>query len=225
MLLLPTAVRRRAVALLGAAALVAPAAAVAQPLVRTVGAGAGCDFDDLQEAIDFMASQPGADKELRLDRSTEFAGAFEISETSLTIAGGFEGCDAAAPGNGETVLRGVAGTVVEIDGGSGRRHTVRLSRLEITGGTLAGDLRGGGVEIQGNAAVELDRVDVTDNRALLGGGVFINGGQGATLSRATRSPGRGRSGRSGRPRPQAVAARASRLRPSERPRQMAKIAG
>lgn len=149
------------------ALLIVPSAAGQTTVVATVGVGAGCDFDDLQAAIDSMAARPETEKVLRLDSSTELAGAFEISDTSLTIAGGFAGCESTAPQSGRTVLRGTAGTVIEIDGGAGTRHTVRLLDLKITGGTAEGNLRGGGVEVRGNVGVVIEGGRIQDNQALL----------------------------------------------------------
>ena len=155
----------------------------AQPLVQTVGDGPSCDFSDLQTAVDFMAGAPGTDKELRLDALSDFEGvALEIVETSLTIAGGFADCDPdATPVTAGSTLIASGGSVIEIDGGTGSRLAVRLVGLTLTGATLTGDLRGGGLEIRGNVGVTLDRVRIEDNVAAFGGGVFIDGDDGATL--------------------------------------------
>ncbi|MBZ0114674.1 MAG: hypothetical protein K8J08_19590 [Thermoanaerobaculia bacterium] len=137
-----------------------------------------CDYTDLASAI--LAAVDG--DELLLE-TMEFAGAsgfnFNITSIGLTIRGGYEDCSATVP-TGQSILRGGgADTVVEIRGPSA--FPVWLENLIITGGEDDVD-DGGGVEISGDIDVILLNVYVVGNSSDRGGGVFIDGSLGATLS-------------------------------------------
>jgi hypothetical protein len=137
-----------------------------------------CDYTNLATAI-----TNAVDGDQLLLETTEFQGTsgfnFNITSIGLTIRGGYPSCTAQVP-TGRSILRGGGGdTVVEI-GGPGA-FTVGLQNLIITGGEDDTD-DGGGLQISGDMDVFLLNVQVSGNSSERGGGVFIDGSAGATLS-------------------------------------------
>lgn len=159
-----------------ALAFTSAAPVAAQPtVVATVGVSAPCQFDDLQEAIDFVSASPALRRVLEVERRT-FVESFslEIATDQIEIVGGFESCGDPEPGVLRTRLVGVRlDRVLTIEPGPSPRGLVRLANLSIERGSE--DL-GGGVRITGPVDVVLENTLVLDNAANRGGGVFLGDG-------------------------------------------------
>ena len=93
-------------------------------------------------------------------------------------------------------IAGPGADKLTIDGGAGTNRiflfnssTINLSGLKLTGGNGAGaSLSGyGGAVLALNGSVSISRVDVTQNSASRGGGVYIFGGSGHSISDSTFS--------------------------------------
>lgn len=144
----------------------ADATARAQGQALTVGTG--CQYADIQTAIDNAASGDT----IRIE-GTSFAGiSLSISGKSLDIRGGYQpGC--AVQGGSPTLLLGNNNggqRVITFNNGAGR--SVQLTNFHIRNGQSA---QGGGLRIAGGYAVTLSRVQVSNNTAGDGGGVFVSG--------------------------------------------------
>lgn len=174
--------------LLAACALSAPGRSGAQSGPCTslgticVGADAACHYADLAQAISAASTSSGASTTIRVATNKSWnAQNLLISNRNLTIRGGFSSCGALFP-SGKTVLSGAGGSgesVIRVRAPGGFR-TVVLRDLELTdGGNVAGPSVGGGVSIADNVAVTLRNVLVRGNAALEGGGIHVDGSDGA----------------------------------------------
>jgi predicted outer membrane repeat protein len=145
--------------------------------------GSGCQFTTLQAAID--AAQFDDEIRLRTQTYTENV----TIDTQLTIRGGYASCSATSPSafDRSTIQAAAAGAPTAIASSPG--GTIRLSRLDISGGNNPGG-NGGGLRVGNSTRVEVDLVSVTGNSAELGGGIYIdqfgalasNGGLALTVS-------------------------------------------
>ena len=154
--------------------------------VRTVGpAGSGCEFTTVQGAINqILANERNGDYGdpfIGLRRGS-FNEALTINGTNIAdprgavvgIFGGYDfGCG--APEDGQISIINAtnkSGSVFLITGNS----TVSLNRLTITGArNSSGSAHGGGINFDGQGLLDLIAVDIVDNRASFGGGIFANG--------------------------------------------------
>ena len=91
-----------------------------------------------------------------------------IANHSVTFVGVLT-CDLREPGPLVPVRGNGSTSVVSID--SNDFHEVRFSRLTILGG--GDDGTGGGIDVRGSAVVFLDNTVVRNNRAALGGGIYV----------------------------------------------------
>ena len=109
-------------------------AALAATQVRTVGAS-GCDFGDLQAAVDYMSTLPSADdKILRIAYDMQYTNvALTIDDVSLTLAGGYASCASSEPTNFESNLFGTGAAPVLSVNSSGAQELV-IERLRISQG-------------------------------------------------------------------------------------------
>lgn len=148
----------------------------------SVGAGPGCDFADLQEALASPSLENG--DVLKVAEGGGYTGlTYSISNRpgELTIRGGFSDCSQADPDAGSTILdANGAGRVFHIEIPSSYDDTpmvIHLENLHITGGAATDGLGGGGVLVQGRPGkleVNLRNVTVNANSAENdGGGVNV----------------------------------------------------
>jgi hypothetical protein len=166
-------IRLRTACAAAALAFTSAAPVAAQPtVVATVGLSSPCQFDELQEAIDFVSAIPAARRVLEVQRRTfieDFS--LDIATDQIEIVGGFESCGDPEPGILRTRLVGVRlDRVLTIQPGPSPRSHVRLANLSIERGS---DDFGGGVRITGPVDVVLENTRVFDNAANRGGGVFL----------------------------------------------------
>ncbi|MEO8010518.1 MAG: hypothetical protein ABI650_02615 [Dokdonella sp.] len=151
-----------------------------------VGPGAGggltlCTHETLQEAVDAAAAHAGRD-EIRLVSTSEgnaYTGqAVVINDPALTIRGGYEKCGIPVA-TGRTVLDGYGGlaaAVMKIEvacSPSSPASDIRLERLELISGDNEGD--GGGLSIDLCGEVTVKNVRIANNRASVGGGIYVHG--------------------------------------------------
>jgi hypothetical protein len=153
------------------------AAAPAQAAVWTVGAvGTGCDFTNIQAAVDAARTAPGSDT-IRIARSATWtAQQLAINDTNeLTLEGGYATCSSPAPDNTKTILSGAGGdqrAVLTIRG----NNAVYLRRLVIRDGDNLGDPGlGGGIDFRNPSVLEISDSDIINNEARTGGGIYAEG--------------------------------------------------
>jgi hypothetical protein len=162
-----------------------PCAAINGPVC--VGADSACQFSDLQDAIDSASESGGTHTTIHVAGNQEYADQrLFVSNRNLTLRGGYSSCSAVSP-NGTTTLRGVGtGSVISIDADAGAR-VVHLENLKIRDGGGTDPIgfhvysEGGGVRIHGDVAVTIRASTIWNNAATHGGGIYINGGDGAEL--------------------------------------------
>lgn len=143
----------------------------------TVGTSGGCTHAGLQAALDAAAANGPGHDEIRL--SADQVGSFLVWNQSVSVSGGYANCAASTP-TSNTLLSGGGSRVLDISGGTGSFRFVDLAHLVITGGSAA---YGGGISIGGAAYVTLEDTAVYGNVATeSGGGIYIQGHDGAVLS-------------------------------------------
>ena len=153
-------------------------AALAATQVRTVGAS-GCDFGDLQAAVDYMSTLPSADEKiLRIAYDMQYTNvALTIDDVSLTLAGGYASCASSEPTNFESNLFGTGAAPVLSVNSSGAQELV-IERLRISQGN---GTHGGGLSVNGPITVRVRDSDFFSNDAELGGAVSLDGGAGLEM--------------------------------------------
>lgn len=145
---------------------------VANASTYTVGpsSDSSCLYNDAQLAINAASDHAGADT-IQISQGSYSAQALDVQDDSdLIITGGATSCTNPALA-GTTTLNGVAGESVLNWGGSGN---LTVAHLVITGGDS--DFFGGGIDAGGSGALNLQDIDLKDNMALDGGGLFVEGG-------------------------------------------------
>lgn len=144
------------------------AAPAAHAQVFTVGPDAGCTTTSIQAAI----NAAGNNYTIRITRGATFsAQALTITSKTITLAGGFDTCDATAP-SGLTTLSGQGGandSVLTIRGNS----NILLKDLVIVRGDEVSDGYGGGIDYRGFGSLILEDVGVAQNYAGYGGGISV----------------------------------------------------
>ncbi len=176
-------------ALVAALILIRPAHAT----VYAVGGSIGCTHTTLQAAINAaVVDTSSATHTIRL-----LAGTMALANGAvlhnpwrdITIRGGYGTCTGSLLAGQRTVLDatgGGNGTVLDIrQVASANPRTIRLERLEITGGTgetgIGASSEGGGLELRGALDVVLAQgTKVRENTAYRAAGVLLQGGPGVT---------------------------------------------
>jgi predicted outer membrane repeat protein len=151
--------------------------ATATAAIVTVGSDGGCQFGDLQSAVN--AAKSGDD--------IHIAGAalpdvhVQMHGVSLTVIGGYGKCTDATDSQTYTFtsLYGDSASVLLIDGNT---HLI-LRRLALTGAELsAQDSHGGGLNFIGHGVLTLDHVGISFNKAGYGGGMNISADDETTVN-------------------------------------------
>ena len=145
--------------------------------IFTVGNGAGCSHGTIQSALNAAAATAGGDT-VRLTRSLTYQPeANSINDSgNLNLVGGFATCTQAATDNIKTVVSGAGGAaepVLRISAGTG--VVIKLRHLTISGGDEDGNGGGGGINFQGDGALEIIESNIINNSAAYGGGIFALG--------------------------------------------------
>jgi predicted outer membrane repeat protein len=161
-------------------ALVAAFGAPVQAAIFTVGSPSGpgqpCTHGTIQSAINAANSAPGADT-IRLTRSLTYQPEANTINTAqeLTIEGGYATCTSTADTTNTVVsgTGGVAAPVFTINAPTGA--LIRLRRLTISGGDVAGDGKGGGIRFEGDGTLEIHDSTISNNVAGYGGGIAASG--------------------------------------------------
>lgn len=162
-----------AFALIGMALLPVPALHAATYIA---GTGNGCTHATVQAAINAAQANAGPDT-VRVTRTQAWNAQELVINTAqeLTVVGGFEACDTAAP-SGMTTLSGSGGNARQVfritlpTGG-----LVRLQHLMIRDADPASDADGGGILFNGNGRLELSDTSVIQNQAGYGAGIYAQG--------------------------------------------------
>lgn len=158
-----------------------PAIGSAQPSPIRVGAGSSCDHDTIMGAIFEAAGNPGLDI-IKLANDQVYEEFVSVAGDSIEIIGGYDDCgDTTAGGTTEIFAPTSPGRVLSTSGAEAS-HTLHLENLQLVGSGMVA--HGGVVEIDGDYAVTLSNVEITDGLANLGGGIYIDGSDGAELSTA-----------------------------------------
>jgi predicted outer membrane repeat protein len=150
--------------------------AVAEPAranVYFVGVGSGCTHASVQAAVD-DAALTSEDDLILVARNTTYGNqAVAITDQGLTILGGYPHCNTLVP-DGRAVLNGSGGAaepVVRISGNG----NVTIERIDLTGGDESDTGLGGGLFFQGSGVLRLSEMNIRDNRAGSGGGIYARG--------------------------------------------------
>jgi hypothetical protein len=157
---------------LAACVVVALPAAGAHAAILHVGANIGCDYDDLQQAID--DADPGDIIEVAPGTYTSTDDGFVLEAKDVDILGGY-GCVSGTPGGLPTVLTATEGhPVMQIYSSASGQVRVTLAHLTISGARNTSARQGGGLFIGGAGRVDLADIRISDNAASTrGGGLYI----------------------------------------------------
>lgn len=143
---------------------------IAPARAAVVYVGAGCDFTDLQQAID---AAPASGNEIRLAKSLTNQHV-NIDGKSLSVIGGFESCSAQMPNPAllHTISAGshTDDSVITIRGAV----EVVLQNLVISDGKESSGGYGGGIDFIGRGSLVLSHVGVQNNRAGHGAGINVD---------------------------------------------------
>lgn len=147
----------------------------------TVGAEAGCSSNSIPGALLLsILNGPGLDV-IRIAENQSYSGQnIVISNQSVSLIGGYSSCSDTTAG-GQTILSGAGGSsdpVIEIMGTDNGTRQVELVNLEISGG------EDGGVVISGANIVSIQDSLITGNQSMSGGGIWLDGADGAVLTLA-----------------------------------------
>lgn len=172
--------RHRCWSVLLSGLLVASSSAAA---VFTVGGDGACTHGNLLAAISAAATNGPALDEIRVATNLTYnAIVAPIAGHSVTVRGGYSDC-ADPVASGRTVIRGTTagqnGTFST--SGTAATYTLDLENLELREGGNA-TRRGGALRVEGSFGVTLRNSVVTDNFAARGGGVYIDGSDGAGIT-------------------------------------------
>jgi hypothetical protein len=160
-----------------------PALPAVATVTFTVGPGTDCEFPDLRTAVDAAEGHPDPDRILRVTAGV-YPDTNLVLQESMQIVGGFASCAPDSPPSSlRSILRAPANRAVVVVRGANAglpKLTIQLAHLSLEGGNHSA---GGGLAIALGADVELDDVLVLANRAEEnGGGIFLDGTAGATLT-------------------------------------------
>ncbi len=144
--------------------------------VANGGVGAGCDFQNLEDAYNLAIANN--DREIRVATDLVVLGGFTIA-SNITIKGGYADCAAANADIVGSNLSQWSGenntTVVDINIASGADSVV-IENFRIYDGRNIFFAGAGGIFIHGNSQVTLDNVTIDHNTGNEGGGVRVTGG-------------------------------------------------
>jgi hypothetical protein len=145
----------------------------------TVGAAADCSSNSIPGALLLSAlNGPGPDV-IRIASDLSYtAQHVVISNQSVSLIGGYSSCSDTT-GGGQTTVSGAGGSsnpVVEISGTVNGTRSVELVNLIISGGEE------GGVVISGANLVSIQGSLITGNQRGYGGGISLDGSDGAILT-------------------------------------------
>ncbi len=146
----------------------------AQSQTVTVGPALGCTSTTLAGALAGLPRLgPGVVHRVRVMSASPITGGATLDRMSVRIEGGHTSCTSAVPQPG--VLSRISGTaavpllrlrnVTE----PGAEYRVELRQLEFRDGPA------GAIEVDGRVALSLDAVELTNNRAPIGGGLRVIG--------------------------------------------------
>jgi len=150
----------------------------------TVGTDGECDL-----GVSSFQSALQTNDEVRITNQAEFP-AVEIINRSVIIRGGYDNCTEAENNSGNDFPRSIisgqdANTVMVLKTTAAGGHIHRiitLDNVDLTDGVTSGNNLTGGLFITGNVEVTTNGVRIQNNEATThGGGVYIYGGDGATL--------------------------------------------
>ncbi len=145
----------------------------------TVGSGTGCSSNSIPGALLLSAlNGPGLDIIKIAGNQSYTAQHIVISNQSVSLIGGYSSCTDPT-GGGQTVISGAGGSVnpvVEISGTANGTRSVELVNMEISGGEE------GGVVVSGANLVSIQDCLITDNQRGDGGGIHLDGADGAVLT-------------------------------------------
>lgn len=149
--------------------------------VYTVGTGDGCQFSDIQAAVDAAAANPGEDYIFIQGTPSMRWGQQHvvITDQDVDIVGGFAECTDNEPTPGyQSSLQGESGhSVIEIEGAS----NVFMENLELFGATMDDSHQGGGIYYGGAGTLWLEASWVHGNQTGYGGGIAMNPSAPSTL--------------------------------------------
>jgi hypothetical protein len=160
-------------------------AAPAQSVVFTVGSDAACTHSSILLAVAAAGANGPAMDEVRIARNHTNTGVIvSIVSQNVTIRGGYATC-AATTTSGLTIVQGsTAGTngIFTTSGAAAAPFLLRLQNLELRDGGNLAARRGGALRIEGSFRVQVDGTLITNNRAGRGGGIYVDGTEGAQLT-------------------------------------------
>lgn len=168
-----------------AAALLLLAFSLATPTtaaIYTVGGDAACDYTDLQTALNVTLLGGDPIDEIRVARNQTYVGEFFVEHQSVRIVGGYDSCSDPTPFGRTRISRPDGSRALSVRGDlQGSQGTVlRGLYLDSAGSPQTVD-EGGILHVSGPHTVLLDDTVVHGGRAILGGGIYVDGSQGAFL--------------------------------------------
>ncbi|MCB1576759.1 MAG: hypothetical protein KDI81_05265 [Xanthomonadales bacterium] len=158
----------------------------AHAITATVGSS-GCNFTQLQAALDFLAGQPGPHLIKLRTQTLAIPDGVTINADNATyqLVGGYATCASASPSAGQRTIidasGGNNGTAIGINAnGTSVGYYVTFSGVTVRGGSSETDPlanpEGGGLEIRGRVSVILDDATrIESNASGKGAGVYIKG--------------------------------------------------
>jgi len=147
-----------------------------------VGAGASCDFDTLQGAIDSLPTD-GSHAIVRVANDRPYTDqALTIEDRSLSLIGGFSDCEGTDEGERTVIAGDGAHPVIRVSQTLGLR-ALTLTRVDVTGGA---NTHGGGLAIGSSTYVDLLNARIYGNMAERGGGVYVEDGGTLSINLASR---------------------------------------
>jgi hypothetical protein len=159
--------------------MVLAAASSAGASTFTVGATPDCSSSSIPGALLLAALNGPSLDVIRIASDQSYTGQHVvISNQSVSLIGGYASCSDAT-GGGQTAVSGAGGSsnpVIEISGTVNGTRSVELVNLVISGGEL------GGVVISGANLVSIQGSLITGNQRGSGGGIHLDGTDGAVLT-------------------------------------------
>jgi len=157
-------------------------------VIYRVGAGPGCNFPNLQAALDAASADPADSTEIRLS-ATAANQELVVLNKNITIDGRYSGCNSGVPNNStRQTISGTGGNSVLAIGNAVNtpRRSVTLRNLIIRGGGPLGPAAlGGGLRMTGPMDVALLDSRVSDNESVSGAGISLQNGVSLTLDGGT----------------------------------------
>ncbi len=151
----------------------------------SVGGGANCDFNDLQQAVDSVGT--GATLRINLNgRSVEtylLSEPVDVHNRNITFSGGYQGCGGSVNLNDRSLLRSTApleteGRLFNFTSGLGVNTDILFQDITLSGGHAT---TGGAMRIAGGADVRIIRSELVANLADSGGAIHLDGSFGASV--------------------------------------------